>query len=268
MRTKHDSIDIYTMDGSDIRTMLGTHNKGLIIFTEHEYGCASHLAIGGIVDLQKPQAKVLTHLINNNVFNQTEDYEDIGWDLYFSSGYTILNVTRWPQTSLIPPEQSMTTWIHVYPPVRDLLQVAKDNGHNHIYFASSTTIHDALDNKVFKIHDSKEIIEHNFDQTISSDVKLFFSPPTWLFPHLGKLMGYETCMAIVSGHNPDKRMDWDAGMALQDRLLSKFDLPILEGASLDLKHELEGIFDRSDKLMGEIEGIINKPTSAPNHMWG
>ena len=266
MRVKHESIDIYTNDKQDITAMLRKNNKGLIIFTEHEYGCASHIAIGGMVDLKKPDGKILTHLINNNVFNQTEDFEEIGWDIYFQSGYTILNITRWPQTSLIPPEQSMSTWIHVYPPVRDFLTLARENGHNCVFFVSSTTIHDALDNDIFKIHDSKEIIEHDFHN--ESEVNLFFSPPTWLFPYIGKLMGYEVCMAIMVGNNPDERLDWEAGVALQEYLYDSFDLPIIEGASLSIKHDLEELFDRSDKLMKDIDGIVNKPTSPPSHLWG
>lgn len=268
MRVKEESIDIYTNDDQDINAMLGSHNKGLIIFTEHEYGCATHIAVGGMVDLKKPDGKILTHLINNNVFNQTEDFEEIGWDIYFQNGYTILNITRWPQTSLIPPEQSMSTWINVYPPVRDFLSLAHRNGHNSVFFLSSTTIHDALDNDIFKIHDSKEIIEYNFHQTITDEVNLFFSPPTWLFPYIGKLMGYEVCMAIMVGNNPDERLDWEAGVALQEYLYNTFALPIIEGASLDIKHDLEELFDRSDKLMKDIDGIVNKPTSPPSHLWG
>ncbi len=266
MRTKHDNIDKYTNDKQDINVLLSDNNKGLIVFTEHEYGCASHLAIGGMVDLKKPSAKILTHLINNNVFNQTEDFEEIGWDIYFQSGYTILNITRWPQTSLIPPEQSMATWIHVYPPVRDFLSLAQRNGIDSVIFASSTTIHDALDNDIFKIHDSKEIILHDFKQ--ENKANLFFSPPTWLFPYIGKLMGFDKCHAIMVGNNPDMRLDWDAGLAIQEYLYDKFKLPIIEGASLDIKEELEELFARSDKLMKDIDGIVNKPTSAPSNMWG
>ena len=268
MRTKHETIDIYSLDGKDIHTMLQANNKGLIMFTENEYGCASHIAIGGLIDLNKPDAKILTHLINNNVFNQTEDYEDIGWDMYFDNGYTVVNITRWPQTSLMPPEHSMNTWIHIYPPVRDLVELAHKNGHKNLTYVSTTTIHDALDNDVFKLHKPTEIMQYDFHQTISDDTNLFFSPPTWLFPHMGKLMGYETCTAIVSGHNADERLDWEAGMALQDRLLSMFDLPLIEGASLDIKHELELLFDRTDEMVGKIEGLVNKQASAPNHMWG
>ena len=75
-------------------------------------------------------------------------------------------------------------------------------------------------------------------------------------------------MAIMVGNNPDERLDWEAGMALREYLHDSFDLPILEGASLDIKHELEALFDRSDKLMKDIDGIVNKPTTPPNHMWG
>ncbi len=272
MRTKHDNIDIYTLDGSDIHAMLSTHNKGLIIFTEHEYGCASHLAMSTFIDVGKPQARVLTHLINNNVFNQTEEFEQIGWELYFKGGYTVLNITRWPQTSLVPPEQSMSTWIHVYPPVRDFLELVMQNGHDKIYYIGSTTIHDALDNEIFKLQDSSEVVTYDFKGDFSkrgNGDDLFFTPPTWLFPYVGTLLGYSKALAIVSGHDDDKRVDSDAGKALMVWLTDKLGLITTAENLKDTANDIENDYDRSDKLRNDLEGLLKTTETPKNSMlWG
>lgn len=272
MRLKHGTIDIYTYDGLDIERLLQDNSDGLIVFTEHEYGCASHLAMSTIIEMGKPQARILTHLISNNVFNQTEEFEHIGWELYFVDGYTILNISRWPQTSLVPPEQAQTTWIHIYPPIRDILEVAMMNGHTNIRFLGSTTIHDALDNDIFKIQKSSDITVYDFkgDYAKRGDGEdLFFTPPTWLFPYIAHLLGYESSVAVLSGHNEDERVDIEAGKALMVWLDDNLLLPITPEKLQDTANDIENHYDRSDKLRSDIETIIRRSDTPKNSMlWG
>jgi|11BtaG_2_1085332.scaffolds.fasta_scaffold05099_11 hypothetical protein len=272
MRIKHESIDIYPLE-EGFTSSLAANNKGLIIFTEHEYGCASHLAVSPLVDIENPVARVMSHLINNNVFNQTEEFDHIGWGLFFYKGYTFVNISRWPQTSIFPAEQAQSTWIHIYPPVRDLLDYLQSyGGHKKLYFLSSTTIHDALDNDIFKIFDSSEIVEYDFTakhEKRGDGNDLFFSPPTWLFPYFADLLGYKIATAVVSGNEPDKRVDRSAGMALMNWLENNLDVAGGEEILIENAEHLESLFERNDVLRSEMQSIITKNEPPKNSMlWG
>lgn len=273
MRTKHESIDIYsTKEGEDIASLMEDNNKGLILFTEHEYGCASHMAVSTVVDLETPVARVMTHLISNNVFNQTEDFEHIGWEMYFHNGYTFVNISRWPQTSIVPPDQAQSTWIHIYPPLRDLLDFCKKGGHTKLYFLSSTTIHDALDNDIFRLYESSEITEYDFKvkhEKRGDGNDLFFSPPTWLFPYFANLMDYDVSKAIISGNDTEVRVDKKAGMALMNWLESNLDVAGGEELLIETAEDLQSLFDRSDEIRSEMQSIITRNEPPKNSMlWG
>lgn len=270
MRMKQNTVDIYS--NKDMKSLIKNNNKGLIIFTEHEYGCASHLAISSIVDMSKPSARILSHLISNNVFNQTEEFENIGWEIYFRNEYTILNINQWPSTPLIPPEAAQGTWIYIYPVVRDLLEFFYDNGITDLYFLSSSTIHDALDNDVFKIYESSTVVEYEFDGKFpkrGDNNELFFNPPTWLFPYLANLIGYDKSVSVISGHNDDERVDKVAGVALMDWLESKLSIAGNVEELSDKATELTDAFERNSKLHEQIETVISGRDSPKNSMlWG
>lgn len=221
MRTKYETIDIY--HDRPIPNGINT----LLVYAENEYGSATSIAVKGILGNRQPDARIVTHLITNTIFNQTMDFEDIGWELYFEDNIAILCLTNWPATPLVPIEEAERTWIYAYPPTRDALEWLINNvGIESATYISSTTIHNVLDGDIFKTYEPSEMIRYDFIQPTESQETLFLSPPTWLFGHLSKLMGISKSQVLMSGHDPETKIDKVAANTLSNWL----------GNNMNLKH--------------------------------
>jgi len=276
MLTKHGTIDIYEQE------QWPSVIHGVLLYSENEYGCASHIAMKSLLGDIKPAGRVLTHLINQMVFNQTKEYEDIGWEYYFYNGVMIVNINRWPQTPIMPLQEAQATWIHCYPPVRDFVSYMKNKYDNLGYFTyvTSTTLHDALNNDIFAVHSPDEMLcySHSTSQKLRingpSKLKtdLFFSPPAWLFPHLAHKMGISNCLSIFSGHDPE------AGDVDEVAALTLFRwLNQLTGKGRT-KHALNSTLKKTKKevsdsllLRKELEELLEGAqgnAEAPNMLWG
>ena len=280
MLTNHNTIDLYHKE--DWPTTI----KGVVIYTENEYGCASHIASKGILGDQEPSGRILTHLINQMVFNQSVDFESVGWPYYFYEGYLIVNINKWPSTPIMPLQEAQATWIYCYPPVRDLISFLYkkygDMGKG-LYYMTSTTLHDSLNTDIFAVHPPDELIFYNHKNGIKSwhspkqnvsgnlTTDLFFAPPSWLFPHLAHEMGVKNCLTVFSGHDPESGdIDEVAALTLF-RWLNKFtektkNKHAFNRALKDTKKEV----DDALAMRADFERVLEKAQQqdAPNMLWG
>tara|TARA_R110001592_G_scaffold7835_4_gene43440 strand:+ start:1913 stop:2749 length:837 start_codon:yes stop_codon:yes gene_type:complete len=278
MMTKHNTIDIYETEEWP-ETL-----KGVFIYSENEYGCASHIAMKALLGDAKPAGRILTHLINQMVFNQTKDYEDVGWEYYFYAGTLIININKWPQTPIMPLHEAQATWINCYPPVRDLLSFIKDKYDNtgFVAYVTSTTLHDSLNTDIFAIHPPEHLMaySHKGSKKISILPKhklgikgdLFFTPPAWMFPHLANKMGFDGATTIFSGHDPESGdIDELAALTLfrwankaTGNLVNKHSFNrSLKSISTDIQAALT-MRDELEKLLASAD----EHSEAPNMLWG
>ena len=284
MLTKHNTIDIYEQD--EWPAML----KGVLIYSENEYGCASHIAMKSLLGEQEPSGRILTHLINQMVFNQTKDFESVGWEYYFYNDYMIININKWPTTPIMPLHEAQATWIHCYPPVRDLLSFLKDKYYQSsatapsmLAFVTSTTLHDSLNTDIFAIHSPEDMLMYQHKDCIKLNITdqqdpkpqlktdLFFTPPAWLFPHLANAMGMNYPVTLFSGHDPESGdIDEVAALTLF-RWLNR----------TTGNHTNKHAFNRSLKntkrevavalkMRNDLETMLksNEESEAPNVLWG
>ena len=278
MLTRHHTIDIYQAQEwpEDI--------KGVFIYTENEYGCASHIAMKALLGDAEPAGRILTHLINHMVFNQTKDYEDVGWEYYFYEDKVIININKWPQTPIMPLNEAQTTWIHCYPPVRDLLdfiQTKYDNKIPNLSFVTSTTIHDSLNTDIFAIHDPEKLMAYLFRDKIKLTIKpkqelgikgdLFFTPPAWMFPHFANEMGYQQAVTILSGHDPEcGDIDSVAALTLFRWLNQATGNKVNKHAyNRSLKKTMNEV-EQAHSMRADLEKLLEQTqkTEAPNMLWG
>ena len=206
MRTKHDTIDIYHDEP------LPTSLDGVVVFTENEYGMASLLAGTTVIGDREPDAIVMSHLLSEMAFNAAPKMAKVGWEIYYEQGpagndIAFVMITNWPSVQLFPPESSKATWIYTYPVVRDLVTALQKQGADELHFISSSTIHEALDPKVFKLLSPDKIKTYSFTTEGEQEDNLFFAPPTWLFPYMARLHGYDDAMIIMSGCDDEQKVD-------------------------------------------------------------
>ena len=98
MRTKHDTIDIYSDE------QLPTIDE-VVVFTENEYGMASLLAGTTIIGDREPDATVMSHLLSEMAFNAAPKMAKIGWEIYFEKNTEGQNIafvmlTNWPNVQV------------------------------------------------------------------------------------------------------------------------------------------------------------------------
>tara|TARA_R110000765_G_scaffold22708_2_gene57885 strand:+ start:907 stop:1698 length:792 start_codon:yes stop_codon:yes gene_type:complete len=263
MRTKYDTIDIYHDQPLPNITKL-------LVYAENEYGSATAIAAKGILGDRQPDARIVTHLITNTIFNQTIGFEDIGWELYFEGDTGILCLTNWPATPIVPLEEAERTWIYAYPPTRDtLLFLSEELGVERLTYMSSTTIHNVLDTDIFKSHKSTKLILYDFinENITHEDEALFLAPPTWLFGHLSKLIGLTVSRVVMSGHNPDEKIDALAGATLSRWLELVMDLKSNPTYAAEYITELEKRHSNNEIMAKKISDMMSE--SEPNQMlWG
>lgn len=277
MMTKHETIDIYEQEAWP------SVINGVLIYSENEYGCGSHIAMRAILGDTKPAGRILSHLISQMVFNQSKDFEQIGWEYYFYNGTLILNVNQWPTTPIMPLHEAQATWIHCYPPVRDFLSFIKNKYDDLGFFAfvTSTTLHDSLNNDIFAVHSPDELLcySHSISKKLRikkgfSELKtdLFFSPPAWLFPHLAHNMGISNSLTIFSGHDPESGdVDEVASLTLfrwVNRMTGRTKTKHALNASLK---KTKKQVDESLALRKELEELLSDAQTkveAPNMLWG
>lgn len=269
MRTKYDTIDIY-------------HDKPLphgitklLVYAENEYGSATAIAAKGILGDRQPDARIVTHLITNTIFNQTVDFEDIGWELYFEGDTAILCLTNWPATPLVPLEEAERTWIYAYPPTRDTLLFLTENlGVDEVTYISSTTIHNVLESDMFKTYKPTDLIRYDFingqlatHQLAQQKDTLFLSPPTWLFGHLSKLMGLSASQVMMSGHNPEEKIDRVAAAMLSVWLNDVMYLKYNADYAMEFIESLQKRHSNNEIMSKKISEMMAE--SEPNQMlWG
>jgi len=278
MMTKHNTIDIYQR--SEWPDVL----QGVLLYSENEYGCASHIAMNSFVEDSEPDGRILTHLINQMVFNQTKDYEQVGWTYHFYNGYMIVNINKWPQTPIVPLHEAQATWIHCYPPVRDLVSFLKEKYDNLslLAYVTSTTMHDALNTDIFAVHSPEHLMGYSHTNgtkfTIMPKHKtgikgdLFFSPPSWMFPHLAVGMGFSQAITIFSGHDPESGdIDEIAALTLFRWLNTVMGNPITKHSynrSLrKTKKDVKAAIEMRNDLEELLENAKNTD-DAPNVLWG
>ena len=262
MRTKYDTIDIY----HDQPLPHGITK--LLVYAENEYGSATAIAVKGILGDRQPDARIVTHLITNTIFNQTDGFEDIGWELYFEGDTAILGLTNWPTTPLVPLEEAERTWIYAYPPTRDTLLFLTENlGVDEVTYISSTTIHNVLESDMFKAYKPTELIHYDFIQPTESLGTLFLSPPTWLFGHLSKLMGLSASQVMMSGHDPEEKIDRVAAATLTNWLWQSMGFISNGKYVADFIEVLQKRHSNNEMMSKKISDMMAE--SEPNQMlWG
>ena len=271
MRTKYDTIDIY-------------HNKplptidGVVVFTENEYGMASLLAGTTIIGDRKPDATVMSHLLSEMAFNAAPKMARVGWEIYFEKNHAgdniaFVMITNWPNVQIFPPESSKATWIYTYPTVRDLVSALQNEGAKELRFISSSTIHEVLDPEVFALLSPKTIKNYVYGSESNEDDNLFFAPPTWLFPYLAHLSGYEWAEIVMSGCDDDKKVDDVAGWTLAGYLSGYMGNKLLKRDYNKIVKDFNRLMDKHEKLNAELadsmKAVSRAQTESPSeHMWG
>lgn len=271
MRTKHDTIDIYSDE------QLPTIDE-VVVFTENEYGMASLLAGTTIIGDREPDATVMSHLLSEMAFNAAPKMARVGWEIYFeknTGGQNIAFVmlTNWPNVQLFPPESSKATWIYTYPTVRDLVGALQNQGAKKLLFMSSSTIHEALDPDVFALLSPSTIKNYVYGSESNDDDNLFFAPPTWLFPYLAHLSGYDHAEIIMSGCDDDKKVDDEAGWTLAKYLSRHMGNKLLKRDYNKIVKDFTKLVDKHEKLHAELADNMKavsqaKSESPSEHMWG
>lgn len=249
----------------------------VIIFNENEHGHAGYLAMKSVVGDAKPDARLMSHLISNIVFNQTKDPAEIGWELYLvedasieGSSFAIININEWPATALFPLEESKGTWIYIYPVVRDLLTQLKQFGAEHLCFFSALSVHDALNPEEFPMYKQEDIHHVNFKGGLPKSEEgdgYFFTPPTWLFPYLADKLSFPASRVVLSGYDPEQAVNEQAGRAMADILSTVYGLPQNHDSMADAAKEMQEFSDHASDMQKEMEELI-KGKPANNAMWG
>lgn len=286
-RIKHDTIDIYTNKGVQAKHFDDLLN--VVVFAENEYGNAPTLLFRSIFGDSKPSAYVSSHLLAELGFNSAPSMDDIGWELYIHkvTKSVWVRVTGWPTTSLFPPDQSRGNWIYTYPVVRDLLEWLKnptgDNVNDSIkcMYITSSTLHDALESDEYPILDPEDIYHYNLmtdavtkytgatggkgKRMKKGDLRLFLTPPTWMFPKLALMQHYVAPSIVVVGHK-DEPIDVDAGASLMEYFRgyqpdpALFDVAVVELTDQIAKHK---------KAKSDFLQAIEDAEPQPNNMlWG
>lgn len=271
MRTKHDTIDIYSDE------QLPTIDE-VVVFTENEYGMASLLAGTTIIGDREPDATVMSHLLSEMAFNAAPKMAKVGWEIYFEKNTEGQNIafvmlTNWPNVQLFPPESSKATWIYTYPTVRDLVGALQNQGAKKLLFMSSSTIHEALDPDVFALLSPSTIKNYVYGSESNDDDNLFFAPPTWLFPYLAHLSGYDHAEIIMSGCDDDKKVDDEAGWTLAKYLSKHMGNKLLKRDYNKIVKDFTKLVDKHEKLHAELADNMKavsqaKSESPSEHMWG
>lgn len=271
MRTKHDTIDIYSDE------QLPTIDE-VVVFTENEYGMASLLAGTTIIGDREPDATVMSHLLSEMAFNAAPKMARVGWEIYFEKNADGKNIafvmlTNWPNVQLFPPESSKATWIYTYPSVRDLVGALQNQGAKKLLFMSSSTIHEALDPDVFALLSPSTIKNYVYGSESNDDDNLFFAPPTWLFPYLAHLSGYDHAEIIMSGCDDDKKVDDEAGWTLAKYLSKHMGNKLLKRDYNKIVKDFTKLVDKHEKLHAELADNMKavsqaKSESPSEHMWG
>ena len=270
MRTNKGTIDIYHSEP------LPKVDK-VIVFAENEFGLASLMAVSTIVGEREPDAVGLSHLLSEMGFNSAPDMKPIGWEIFFEQGndetIAYVMVTNWPTIQLFPPEQTKTTWIYTYPPVRDFVELMKNNGAKELLYISSTTIHEALDPELFELLSPKKTKSYVFGGDRNTKHNLFFTPPTWLFPYLAHHMDYDHSEIILSGCENGAEIDEEAGWTLTKYLSTvmgeKIKKPHYNRVVKKFRQEAEKQAEIEAELLEALKTHEEKGTLSPNEsMWG
>jgi len=270
MRTNKGTIDLYHAEP------LPSVDK-VIVFAENEFGLASLMAVRTVIGEREPDAIALSHLLPEMGFNSAPDMKPIGWEIHFekTNNETIayVTVTNWPTIQLFPPEQTKNTWIYTYPPVRDFVELMKDNGAKELLYISSTTIHEALNPEVFELLSPKKVKSYVFGSDKNTKHNLFFTPPTWLFPYLAHCMNYEHSEIILSGCENGAEIDEQAGWTLTKYLSSvigeKIKKPLYNRVVKQLRKEAERIAELESEVTEALKKHEERASSKPaEHMWG
>lgn len=273
-------VDLYTNDDWDPKAKFSR----LLIFSEHEHGAAPWIAAQSLVKDTKPHAHILSHLIDWFVFNDAPDPFTPGWDVYQLGDVLLLNVNEWPDTPLMPPEAAKATWLRVYPVVRDTLRVLAPylKPEALLQFFTTTTMHDSLDPSAFHTPAVNELVMYDFVDGEHSnnfnDKSVFLSPPSWLFPKIGAMLGLDLLGSevVISGHEPEARIDVAAAENLMDWLHTwgEVDEDAQKSFSTAVKN-IQKRHDRFDDMTSEVERMMatlsNGATPVPkanNVMWG
>ena len=284
-RTKHDSVDIYTVSG--VTPAWFEDLKQVYVFADSEHGSAPKLAFKSIMGRSEPDAFVCSHLISEMGFNSAPKLDDIGWEMYFYDKHTLfVCITEWPQTALFPPEDSKKSWIYTYPVVRDLLDfIIRPNGVMNselmLTYFSSSTMHDVLESDKFQIIPPTEahyyslvtntIIKHDSKgrskkkKITDEEFKLFLTPPTWMFPKLAQMIGYLSPSILIVGNTPDEKIDEVAARTLMD-WFDNFD-PNYEYMA-EYANELNDQIEKFDKMQSDFQALMNVEKPANDMLWG
>ena len=285
-RIKHDTIDIYTNKGVTAKDF--DDLQSVIVFAENEYGNAPTLLFRSIFGDSEPSAYVSSHLLAELGFNSAPKLDDIGWELYLheATKSVWVRITGWPTTSLFPPDQSRGNWIYTYPVVRDLLEWlrtpnGKTNKNVTCMYVTSSTLHDALESDEYPILDPNDVYHYNLmteaifkysgDNGLKGrrmkkdELRLFLTPPTWLFPKLALMQHYLSPSIVVVGHK-DEAVDVEAGESLMhyftgfETSRELFDTAVVELNDQIAKHK---------KAKSEFLQAIEDAEPQPNNMlWG
>lgn len=287
-RIKHDTIDIYTNKGVTAKQFDNLLN--VIVFAENEYGNAPTLLFRSIFGDSEPSAYVSSHLLAELGFNSAPNMDDIGWELHLHkvTKSVWVRVTGWPTTSLFPPDQSRGNWIYTYPVVRDLLDWLRNptgnlvNNNIKCTYVTSSTLHDALESDEYPILDPSEVYHYNLateaiykyaggdtgvkaKRVKKDELRLFLTPPTWMFPKLALMQHYVAPSIVVVGHK-DEPVDVDAGASLMAYFAGHEPDPALFDASVV---ELTDQIAKHKKAKSDFLQAISDAEPQPNNMlWG
>jgi hypothetical protein len=285
-RIKHDTIDIYTNTGVEAKDFNDLLN--VIVFAENEYGNAPTLLFRSIFNDSEPSAYVSSHLLAELGFNSAPNMDEIGWELHLheATQSVWVRITGWPTTSLFPPDQSRGNWIYTYPVVRDLLDWLKNPTGNEINkgigctYVTSSTLHDALESDEYPILSPSDVYHYNLmteaiykytdpalkPKRIKKDeLRLFLTPPTWMFPKLALMQQYVAPSIVVVGH-ADESVDVVAGASLMEYFAGYqpdngfFDAAVVELTDQIAKHK---------KAKSDFLQAMSDAEPQPNNMlWG
>jgi len=285
-RIKHDTIDIYTNKGVTAKDF--DDLQSVIVFAENEYGNAPTLLFRSIFGDSEPSAYVSSHLLAELGFNSAPKLDDIGWELYLheATKSVWVRITGWPTTSLFPPDQSRGNWIYTYPVVRDLLEWlrtpnGKTNKNVTCLYVTSSTLHDALESDEYPILDPNDVYHYNLmteaifkysgdnglkgKRMKKDELRLFLTPPTWMFPKLALMQQYLSPSIVVVGHK-DEAIDVEAGESLMHYFTGFETSPELFDAAVV---ELGDQIAKHKKAKSDFLQAMSDAEPQPNNMlWG
>ena len=240
-----------------------------VIYTQHEYGAASHVAMSSILQDSEPIGHIFTPLMAEQVFNVLPDFDEVGWEMYHQDDTLFISITAWPNTPMFPPEQASASWIYVYPTVRDVLSYLQTQGVSEVIYATASSIHDLMVDSFDQLQ-STRIYEWRWNEMKGTRKQLFLSPPAYLFGFFADKLGMTSTLA-TTGYDNSEKVDIKGARSIAKYIANFTGGTVSQTAMTKTCKKVTMLHERAENLMGEVSEVLSSAGNdkQPNQMlWG